>query len=287
MNLQTVLIVSHDAGGANLLAHWCKNWQNRINFIYKVAGPALKIFKSLNLEKTYIVQYPNPDLVDAVVTSTGWQSNIEYEAIQWAKQHDIRSASYLDHWVNYPDRFIREDISLCPDEIWAGDRDALNLAEKVFVSKNIKLRFMRNQYFCTLKRKVETHISKADSILICLEPIRNGISYTEVYARLAQYLSNSNYRASKVVIRDHPSGTDTGLEILMDLLTPKFKVTISQQELWQDLACSCAVVGYQSAVLAYACYLNIAAISYFPVDKLEPILPHKSIKYFKNNMTIL
>jgi len=287
MSLQTVLIVSHDAGGANLLAHWCKNWQSRINFIYKVAGPALKIFQSLNLGQACIVQYPAPASVDAVVTSTGWQSNMEYEAIQWAKQHNIQTASYLDHWVNYQERFMRGDISLYPDEIWAGDRDALNLAEKVFVSKNIKLRFMRNQYFCTLKRQVATHVSKADCILICLEPIRNGISYTEVYARLAKYLSNSNSRTNKVVIRDHPSGTDTGLEILMDLLTPKFKVTISQQELWQDLACSCVVVGYQSAVLAYACYLNIAAISYFPVDKLEPILPHKSIKYFKNNMTIL
>ncbi len=280
MNLQTVLIVSHDAGGANLLAYWCKKWQSRVNFIYKVAGPALNIFKSLDLGETCIEQYPSPALVDAVVTSTGWQSNFEYEAIQWAGQHNIRSASYLDHWVNYQERFIRSRTAIYPDEIWMGDRDAHNMAKEVFSLKNIKLRFMRNQYFCDLKKQVASHATKADSIIICLEPIRNGISYSEVYPRLVQYLSNSKYQAEKVVIRDHPSGTDTGIELLKELLMPQFNVTISQQALWQDLAFASAVVGYQSSVLAYACYLKITAISYFPADKLEPILPHKDIEYF-------
>ncbi len=287
MSLQTVLIVSHDAGGANLLAHWCKKWQTRVKFIYKVAGPAVKIFNSLNLAKTCLEQFPAPASVDAVVTSTGWQSNIEYEAIQWARQHDIQSASYLDHWVNYQDRFIRGGNIIYPDEIWAGDQDALNLAKELFSSKNIKFRFMRNQYFCELKQQVEPQSSKANSILICLEPIRNGISYSAVYPGLVQYLFNSKYQINKVVIRDHPSGTDTGLALLKDLLMPQFDVTISQQALEQDLACASAVVGYQSSVLAYACYLNITAISYYPVDKLEPILPHKDIEYFINNMTIL
>ncbi len=287
MNMKTVLIVSHDAGGANLLAHWCDKWKTRVKFIYKVAGPALKIFNALNLVKTAIEQYPNPDSVGAVVTSTGWQSSIEYDAIRWAKQHNIQSASYLDHWVNFQDRFIRDGNTLYPDEIWAGDRDALNIAKAQFSSKNIKFRFMRNQYFCDLKRKITSHDSKADSILICLEPIRNGISYSQVYPRLAQYLSNSKYKTNRVVIRDHPSGCDTGLEVLNNLLTPQFNVIISRQALWQDLACACAVVGYQSSVLAYACYLNITGISYYPVDKLEPILPHKDIEYFKHNMTIL
>jgi len=280
MSLLTVLIVSHDAGGANLLAHWCKKWRTRVKFIYKVAGPAVKIFNSLNLVKKCLEQFPDPVLVDAVVTSTGWQSNIEYEAIQWARQHDIQSASYLDHWVNYQDRFIRGGNTIYPDEIWVGDQDALSLAKELFSLKDIKFRFMRNQYFCELKQQVESQVSKADSILICLEPIRNGISYSEVYPSLVQYLSSSKYQKNSVVIRNHPSGTDTGLELLKELLMPKFNVIISQQALWQDLTCACAVVGYQSSVLAYACYLKITAISYFPVDKLEPILPHKDIEYF-------
>ncbi len=287
MSLQTVLIVSHDAGGANLLAYWCRKWQSRVNFIYKLAGPALTIFKSLNLAQVCVKKYPNSAAIDAVVTSTGWQTNVEYQAIQWAKQHNIQCASYLDHWVNYQERFIREGRALHPDEIWVGDWDGLNLAKELFNSKLIKFRFMRNQYLCELKQQVITHEAQANSILICLEPIRNGISYSEVYPGLVQYLSNSKYQTEKVVIREHPSGCDTGLKLLKNLLMPQFNVIVSQQALWQDLICTYAVVGYQSTVLAYACYLNLKAISYFPADKLEPILPHKDIEYFKNNMTNL
>ncbi len=279
MSLQTVLIVSHDAGGANLLAHWCDKWKDRVDFIYKLSGPAVKIFNALSLRLTCVEQYPNPTSVDAVVTSTGWQSDLEYEAVQWAKQHNIRCASYLDHWVNYQERFIRSGITIFPDEIWAGDQDALSLAKALFLSNNIRLRFMRNQYFCELKEQIAMHHTTADSILICLEPIRNGISYSTVYPRLVQYLASSKYKTMKVVIRDHPSGADTGIELLTQLLTPLFNVTISQQVLWRDLSCACAVVGYQSSVLAYACYLELTAISYFPTDKLEPILPHKNIEY--------
>ncbi len=280
MNLKSILIVSHDAGGANLLAHWCMRWQSRVNFIYKLAGPALNIFKSLNLAQAMIEQYPPPVSVDSVVTSTGWQTSYEYDAIQWASQHNIQSASYLDHWVNYQDRFVRDGISIYPDEIWVGDQDALNLAKQVFRSNNIKVRFIRNQYFCDLKHKVASHCTKSDSILICLEPIRNGITYSDVYPRLVHYLSESKFQTNRVLIRDHPSGCDTGRELLSNLLKPNFDVTISQQPLWQDLTDASAVVGYQSSVLAYACYLNIAAISFLPVDKLEPILPHKDIEYF-------
>ncbi len=279
MAFKTILIVSHDAGGGNLLAYWCARWQSRANLIYMVSGPALEIFKSINLAKVCIEDYPSPASVDFVVTSTGWQSNFEYDTIKWAKQHHLPCASYLDHWVNYENRFRRGGVSLYPDEIWVGDQDARNLATEVFNFKRMKLRFIRNQYFCELKRQVEFLSTIADSVLICLEPIRNGISYSDVYLHLVQYLANSKYRVMKVVIRDHPSGTDTGLELLKSLLDPKFDVTVSQNTLWQDLSGSCAVVGYQSSVLAYACYLKLTAISYFPIEKTEPKLPHDNIEY--------
>ena len=293
MSVQTVLIVSHDAGGSNLLAYWCQKWQSRVNFIYQLAGPALPIFAALDLNLGLDVNqagnapFPSPAAVDAVVTATGWQSDMEHQAIKWARQHDIPCASYLDHWVNYQARFVRDGVALYPDEIWAADRDAFKLAKDIFSLKNIKIRFMANQYFRELKRQLAENSEQADSILICLEPIRNGIRYAQVYPQLVRYLAGSGYQTNRVVIRDHPSGCDTGLEMLKDLLAPKFQVTISQQALWQDLACARAVVGYQSSVLAYACYLKITAISFFPVDKLEPILPHKNIEYFKHNMTIL
>ena len=87
------------------------------------------------------------------------------------------------------------------------------------------------------------------------------------------------YKNMDIVIRDHPSAINTGLSLLMKKLLVYFNVQISKNELWQDLAEAKIVMGYQSSVLVYASYLNMPAISYFPTYKLEPILPHKIIKY--------
>ncbi len=284
MNLKTLLIVSHDAGGANLLAYWCINWSNKVNFVFMVAGPAVKIFNDLGLANAIVDHYPNHETIDMVVTSTGWQSDLEYDAINWARNCRIPVASYLDHWVNYKSRFIRNHVEILPDEIWAGDRDSFNLAMAIFSPKDVAVRYMRNRYFLELKNKVIKAKLKKQSLtennlLICLEPIRNAIAFEDVYSNLAAYLSQSRFKDLSIIIRDHPSATDTGLYLLRHKLEPHFAIRMSEGELWQDLTLAVAVVGYQSSVLAYASYLNITAISYFPIKKLEPILPHKVIEY--------
>jgi len=279
MSLKTVLIVSHDAGGANLLAHWCRSWRERVNFIYMLAGPALKSFEMVRFADTGISDFPNPSTIDFVVTSTGWQSALEFNAIGWAKLNSIPVASYLDHWVNYSNRFIREHKTNLPDEIWTGDWQAYNLAFNVFSKDSIKIRHVRNRYISTLEKHVQKQVTPSKTILICLEPIRKGISFNQVYSQLVQFLTQSKFKNLPVVIRDHPSATDTGLEYLKTCLKPLFEIRKSHKELWQDLARASVVAGYQSSVLAYACQLKIDAISYFPASDLEPILPHKGIEY--------
>ncbi len=279
MNLKNVLIASHDAGGANLLACWCKDWEKKVNLFYKVEGPALKIFNDLGLAYITLQNFPNPSTIDAVITSTGWQSNLEYNAILWANQYQIPVSSYLDHWVNYESRFIRSDLKVIPNEIWVGDQDSLALALDVFKLMETRIRYIRNRYLVGLKRQVSQYPTDKKSILICLEPIRNDVSYEGVYDRLIRYFLREGFQNMDVVIRDHPSGSNTGLLILKEKLASSFKFKISDKELSEDLAQASIVVGYQSSVLVYAIYLHLTAISYYPSDKLEPILPHKAIKY--------
>lgn len=279
MNLKNVLIVSHDAGGANLLAYWCKDWEGKVNFIFKVEGPALKIFNKLGLAYSSLKSFPNSSLVDVVITSTGWQSNLEYDAILWANKNKITVSSYLDHWVNYESRFIRSGLKAMPNEIWVGDQDSLTLAKGVFKLTETKIRYIRNRYLARLKRQISHYPVDKKSILICLEPIRNNVSYEDVYERLIRYFLKERFLNMDIIIRDHPSGSSTGLLILKEKLTASFKFRVSDKELSEDLAQASIVVGYQSSVLVYAIYLHLTAISYYPSDKLEPILPHKAIKY--------
>lgn len=279
MNLKTVLIVSHDAGGANILALWCRQWKQKLNFVFKLSGPAVTIFNNEIPDLVNISTYPETGSIQGVITSTGWQSNAEFEAIEWAKVHHIPVASYIDHWVNFKTRFERRNLFVLPDEIWVADQEAMNIATKEFSNFTVSFRYIKNRYFTRLKRAVSRSDITSDSLLICLEPIRDNITFDDVYSNLANYLAGSIYKNMKLVIRDHPSSVDTGLTILLDKLKKDFNITISNNELSRDLSRAAAVVAYQSSVLIYASYLGIEAISFFPVKKMEPILPHKVIQY--------
>lgn len=278
-SLKTILIVSNDAGGANILALWCKQWHKKLNFIFKLSGPAVLIFRNEFPDLVNNEYYPSVRVLQGVLTSTGWQSRAEFDAIAWAKENSIPVASYLDHWVNFKSRFERNKQCIFPDEIWCADKESKEIATREFIHLNIAVRYIRNRYFFKLQRMIKTNMTNDSHVLICLEPIRDGIKFEEVYTNLALFLQNSEYRGFPLLIRDHPSLTDTGLSILISKLKSKFNINVSQNELWHDLSGAVVVVGYQSAVLAYAGYLNIEVISYFPVDKMEPILPHKVIQY--------
>ena len=55
---------------------------------------------------------------DWILTGTGWESNFERRAIIRARSLGIKSVSFLDHWVNYLERFKEKDEIILPDEIW-------------------------------------------------------------------------------------------------------------------------------------------------------------------------
>jgi len=281
MKRQTILIASHDAGGAHVLSHWCRSYESLLDFEYYLAGPAITIFQQQSLAGSIVTEYKTRSF-DGVVTSTGWQTRFEKDVVYWAKQNDIPVASYLDHWVNYADRF---DLGCLPNELWVPDQEAIRVAKNTFTHADVKIRLMKNRYFTSLKHKVKSDHSdlSSDHILICLEPIRNGYGLKDAYDTLSKYLMNHYPKNQKIVVRDHPSGAETQMDYLVDVLSQSFQVMESESTLESDLAHALAVFGYQSSVLAYANYLGMPAISYFPKDFMEPILPHKDIEYIPVN----
>ncbi len=120
-----VFIVSHDAGGAEILSAWCKTHADRYDMTVCVDGPARVIFerdhpdaKHASLQDILLL---NRD--DLVLTGTSLRSDHERQAIRLARQCRVPSASFLDHWVNYRRRFGSADDwrDGLPDEIWIGD----------------------------------------------------------------------------------------------------------------------------------------------------------------------
>ena len=212
-------IVSHDAGGAEILSSWAL--QQNEPYCLVVEGPAKSIFnnklgrfESISL-KSAIMQS------DWVLTGTSWQSSLEYEAIKLARVSGKKAVTFLDHWVNYSQRFIRENELLLPDEIWVGDATAYSIAKEIFPDTAIVLQ--KNPYFEEIKEKI-SGLSKQKStipgetyILYVCTPIKEQVllehgderywSFTEEDA-IRYFMKNVqviNFGNKPVVLRPHPS----------------------------------------------------------------------------------
>ena len=151
-----VAIISHDSGGAEILSSFVKLY--RAKYSYTVSGPAINIFKNKVNNFKILPLKQNVDNSDIIITGTGLGSDLEYKAIVYSKKKDKLVYSYLDHWVNYRKRFIRDKKLELPDEIWVGDKYAKKIASKLF--DNVK--FVPNPYWSlTIKqfKKIKKKIS--------------------------------------------------------------------------------------------------------------------------------
>ena len=51
-------------------------------------------------------------------------SDLERGVVRAARAAGVPSAVWLDHWVNYPARFVLDGESVLPDELWVADEHA-------------------------------------------------------------------------------------------------------------------------------------------------------------------
>ena len=47
--MKNLAVISHDAGGAELLSHWLKNNDKKYNYSLVLKGPAKKVFRDNNI----------------------------------------------------------------------------------------------------------------------------------------------------------------------------------------------------------------------------------------------
>jgi hypothetical protein len=219
-NSGVVAIVCHDAGGAEILASYVA--RNNVDCKLVLAGPAVNVFKRrfgvvdvISLEAAILS-------CDWCLCSTGWQSDFEWRAIEQARSAGKRVVAFLDHWVNYKERFIRNGTQHLPDEIWVGDDDAERLAHEHF--PDISIRLIPNPYFADLKNQIfelggvrSSLANEGKKILFVCDNISDHSllkygderywGYTEIDA-IKFFFDNINAigeSVEKVVIRPHPS----------------------------------------------------------------------------------
>ena len=261
-----VCIVSHDAGGAELLA--CYAVDNSLDCRLVLEGPAVAVFKrhmgSLDL-------WPLPDALagsDWCLLGTSWQSDLEWRALREAKRLGMRTVTFLDHWVNYPERFVRCGEQLLPDEIWVGDEDALALARRQFPGTAIWL--VPNPYFAYVQREIarcearwpRTAAAAAAVLFVCDNlsghaRMRFGNErhwgYTEFDAieYFFRRIGDLGTTVAQVALRPHPSDPEGKYSGVISAHAPLARLS-SGKPLLEEIAESDIVVGCESMAMVTA-----------------------------------
>ncbi|MBU1656481.1 MAG: hypothetical protein KJ558_16945 [Gammaproteobacteria bacterium] len=288
-------VISHDAGGAEILSSYVR--QNGLECFYVLNGPARKIFER---KLGPIEVHPLEEAIrqsSSILCGTSWQSDIEFNAIKLARSLSKRSTAFLDHWVNYRDRFIRSGETALPDEIWVGDAMAEAMAKKIFPSLPVTL--VDNPYVKDVRQElsaIQTHrLSSPDSVsvLYVCEPVsehalkRHGDAHFWGYMEeeaLRYFLSNVSVLGKpieRILIRPHPSE----LADKYSWAQREFELPIEMagaRTLLEEIADSDFVVGCESMAMVVALLAGKRVVSCIPPGGRDCVLPHTEIIRFQD-----
>lgn len=275
-----ILVVSHDAGGAEIISSFIKI--NNLKCSYKLSGPAIKIFKS-KIKK--IPKLKNKSNINLIVTGTSVNNLSEINSIKYAKLKKIHSISFLDHWVNYKNRFIRNKKMTLPDEIILGDRIAFNIAKKEFNNKKVKLRLKTNEY---LKNLQKFKNNKSDNKIIYLSSNMDSINYkcSDKYILLKSISKISKFLTKKkineIIIRQHPSESNKKFKLTGRIIKKQRNIKVSidkSKNLSKTLSKAKYVFGHETMGLVVAKLLKKYTFN-LKIKGIKTTIPPKFISKY-------
>lgn len=213
-----VAVVCHDAGAANLIFAWLRQWSHlgvlgQREFRLVLEGPALLAWhaQALTLPHMQVHTELNSALAGAkcVLTGTGWASDLEHEARKLANLKKIPCVAVIDHWVNYKQRFERAGELVLPHTIWVADPYAADMANALF--KNVHVIELPNLYLLDMVKAIPSVSSDCHTLLYVLEPIRTdwGRGMPGEFQALDFFVQHLNLIVGNlpvhVSLRPHPS----------------------------------------------------------------------------------
>ena len=122
-------VVANDAGAANQIVPFLLELECAPNLVIS-SGPAHNILKSAFPNAEYSLELSSLSSFLCIITGTSAFSSLEHNARHYARQLNIYCIGVLDHWVNYPSRFMRNGRQILPDELWVFDSYAFDYAKK-------------------------------------------------------------------------------------------------------------------------------------------------------------
>jgi hypothetical protein len=274
-------VVCNDAGGANLILPFLAT-DPLADARAVMAGPAERLWRARYGDSPLMELDAALDGAAALLSGTGWASDLEHQARARAKAAGIRSIAVLDHWTDYPDRFVRGGETVAPDEYWVVDEDAFALASCHFPDATVRL--VPNLYLDEQLAGIRPlDEGSPPRVLYVLEPARSewGRGIPGEFQALDYWLANMGAagldRSVPVCLRPHPSdppgkydewlGRQRGIDVAMDEL-PDLAEAISR---------ATVVAGGQTVAMAVALAAGRQVISTLPPWAPPCALPHSGI----------
>ena len=287
-------VVSHDAGGAEVLSSFL--WKNKLKAQAFIAGPAIKIFnRKVTLSKASTLDQLLSN-IDILLTGTSYPARLEWEAIKLAKKKSIKTIAFLDSWINYRVRFLRENQLIVPDIVCVSDDYAYQKAKEELLEFNIKRidNFYKEyiMYSSQQLEKPEPSITKAKKILYVSEPTslvglklfgnEKYWGYTEFEA-LDFFFANLdllNVDIDEIIIKPHPSESS---EKYSKYLTNLSYINInSDAPLHELINTTDIIVGCTSMAMFVATWLEKRVISSIPPGGRGFYLPRDDIMFLSD-----
>ena len=283
-----IAIVANDAGAAAQIFAWLNSgFLNISECKFCLDGPAAALFK-IQQPKVKLFSL-NDVLVGAktLLSGTGWSSSLEHVARLKAKNNGIKSVAVIDHWFNYKERFIRENVEILPDTIWVSDKYAYREATKCFPF--IDVIEQRNDYMLEQVKQINSHKVKKNkkfiNILYLLEPIRDSWVGKEVLGEFQALdfftKSITKLNLSKkfsIILKPHPSDPKNKYDQwLNDTNIPNINIE-EKKSLSSLIAWSDVVVGCETYAMVVALSANKRVISSLPENAHKCRLPFKEIE---------
>lgn len=285
-----IAVVAHDAGGAEILGSYVR--QQGLDCCLVLEGPARKIFeRKLGSIATRTLEEAIQQSA-SILCGTSWQSDLEFNAIKLARSLGKPSVAYLDHWVNYRDRFVRSGETILPDEIWVGDAVAEAMAKKTF--PNLPVILSDNPYIQDVQQElatIQTHrppFPDSISVLYICEPTGEHALMRYGSARFCGYVEEEALRyflanvsalgkpIERILIRPHPSERAGKYNWVQH----EFELPIEMggtRTLLEEIADSDFVVGCGSMAMVVALFAGKKVVSCVPPEGRACVLPHTEI----------
>jgi len=291
-----ILIVCHDAGGAEIVSNYIKNKKIK-NCIYCIKGPAIRIFKknikNFNNRKT-IKKFSK---IRKLLIGTSIKSKHELRYLNQAKKLNIYTFCFLDHWTNYKRKLTLNKKIILPNEFLVGDIYSKNIAKKIF--KTSKITLIKNPYFeeIFLKIKMIKKKNKKENdlrILYLTEPLRNQAKYLyndyqyygyDEFSALENFLKHIYIikdriaKLNSINIRLHPSESNIKYNKLL-MKYNKLNLKISKEkDLIKDIILNNYIVGCETTALVVALFAKKKVFCSIPKKGKKSSLPYKNIMH--------